>query len=424
MDGFQAGRRRLLGAAAVMTSMAVPGVSSASPAAPSSAADWEAIAQSYDIAGDIVNLENAYYGIMARPVAEDFKRNIDYLNRYNSYYLRRQFDHAGMEQLRALLATHTGVAAEELAITRGATESLQNLICNYRLLKRGDTIMYANLDYDAMQYAMNDLAQRNGAKVALVKIPEPVNRQAAIDVYEQALRQHPRTKLLLLTHVNHRTGFVLPVVEIIKLAKARGVDVILDVAQSWGQLDYKLPDLGADFIGANLHKWVGAPLGTGFLYIRKERLADIGIERGDEDYPASDIRSRVHSGTFNAAALMTVPAALKLHDEIGVANRGRRLRELRDYWVRQVRGLDGVQVLTPDDAGSYGAVTSFRLRGHTTFEQNAALVNRLVEQYRIFTVARKGPVGGACIRVTPGLFTRTGDLDQLVAALKDLSQKG
>jgi selenocysteine lyase/cysteine desulfurase len=418
MNRFQASRRKLLGAGAGLTALAAGGISDA---APSSDADWEAIAQSYDIAGDFTNLENAYYGIMARPVAEDFKRNIDYLNRYNSFHLRRQFDHAGMDQLRALLAAHTGVAAEELAITRGATESLQNLICNYRLLKRGDTIMYGNLDYDAMQYAMNDLAQRNGAKLALVQMPEPVNRQAAIDVYEQALRQHPRTRLLLLTHINHRTGFVLPVKEIIQIAKARGVDVILDVAQSWGQLDYKLPDLGADFIGANLHKWIGAPLGTGFLYIRKERLADIGVERGDQDYPATDTRSRVHSGTFNAAALMTVPAALKLHDDIGVANRGRRLRQLRDYWVRQVRGQDGVQILTPDEAGSYGAVTSFRLRGHTSFEQNAALVNRLVEQYRIFTVARKGPVGGACIRVTPGLFTRTADLDKLVAAIRELA---
>ncbi|NYE61610.1 selenocysteine lyase/cysteine desulfurase [Duganella sp. 1224] len=421
MDGFQAGRRRLLGAAAGVTALGASGVSLA---APSTAADWEAVARSYDIAGDFVNLENAYYGIMARPVAEDFKRNIDYLNRYNSMYLRRQFDRAGMEQLRALLAAHTGVAAEELAITRGATESLQNLICNYRLLRRGDTIMYANLDYDAMQYAMNDLAQRNGARVALVKMPEPVNRQAAIDVYEQAMLANPRTRLLLLTHINHRTGFVLPVAEIVKLAKARHIDVIVDVAQSWGQLDYKLPDLGADFIGANLHKWVGAPLGTGFLYIRKERLADIGVERGDEDYPASDIRSRVHSGTVNAAALMTIPAALKLHDDIGVANRGRRLRELRDHWVRQVRGLDGIQVLTPDEAGSYGAVTSFRLRGHTTFEQNVALSNRLFEQYRLFTVARKGPVGGACIRVTPGLFTRESDLEQLVLALKELSRTG
>ncbi|MRX07349.1 aminotransferase class V-fold PLP-dependent enzyme [Pseudoduganella sp. FT25W] len=413
MNRFQASRRRLLGA----TALAASGLAVAAPSSPE---DWDAIAASYDIASDITNLENAYYGIMARPVLEDFKRNIDYLNRYNSFHLRREFDRAGMEQLRALLAAHTGVTAAELAITRGATESLQNLICNYRLVRRGDTIMYANLDYDAMQYAMNDLAQRSGARVALVRIPEPVNRQAAIDVYDKALRQNPRTRLLLLTHINHRTGFVLPVKEIIQLARSRGVDVILDVAQSWGQLDYKLPDLGADFIGANLHKWVGAPLGTGFLYIRKERLADIGVERGDEDYAVTDTRSRVHSGTFNAAALMTIPAALKLHDEIGVANRGRRLRELRDYWVRQVRGHDGVQILTPDDAGSYGAVTSFRLRGHTTFEQNTALVNRLVEQYRIFTVARKGPVGGACIRVTPGLFTRTADLDKLVAAIRAL----
>jgi selenocysteine lyase/cysteine desulfurase len=416
MNAHQVNRRKLLGAAAGLTALAATDLY----AAPSSAADWERIAQSYDVAGDFVNLENGYYGIMARPVAEEFKRNIDYLNRYSSFHLRRQFDKAGMEQIRAQLAAHTGVAAEELAITRGATESLQNLISNYRLLKRGDTIMYCNLDYDAMQYAMNDLAQRHGAKVALVQIPEPVSRQAAIDVYEKALRQHPRTRLLLLTHLNHRTGFVLPVAEIVKLAKSRGVDVIVDVAQSWGQLDFKLPDLGADFIGANLHKWVGAPLGTGFLYIRKERLADIGVERGDEDFAVTDTRSRVHSGTVNAAAVMTIPAALKLHEEIGLVNRGRRLRELRDYWVHQVRDLPNIQVLTPDDAGTYGAVTSFRVRGHTTPEANVALVNRLVEQYGVFTVMRKGPVGGACIRVTPGLFTRTADLDKLIAAIRDL----
>jgi selenocysteine lyase/cysteine desulfurase len=419
MDAFQANRRRLLGAAAGLTALSAPGVSLAAPASPE---DWERIAQGYDVAGEFVNLENAYYGIMARPVLDEFKRNIDFLNRYNSMHLRRSFDREGMENLRAQLAAHTGVPADELAITRGATESLQNLICNYRLLRKGDTIMYANLDYDAMQYAMNDLARRHDAQVAVVQIPEPVNRQAAIDVYEQALRKHPRTRLLLLTHINHRTGFVLPVVELVKLAKSRGVDVIVDVAQSWGQLDYRLPDLGADFVGANLHKWVGAPLGTGFLHIRKERLADIGVERGDEDFAVTDIRSRVHSGTLNAASLMTIPAALKLHAEIGVANRGRRLRELRDYWVQRVRDQAHLDILTPDEAGSYGAVTSFRLRGHTSFDANKALVNRLMEQYRIFTVARKGPVGGACVRITPGLFTRTGDLDRLVAALRDLGK--
>jgi selenocysteine lyase/cysteine desulfurase len=418
MERFQAGRRKLLGAAAGWTAI----TASAAPLSlPSGGIDWEAVAQSYDVASDFINLENAYYGIMPRSLIEEFKRNMDYLNRYNSHHLRQQFDRAGMEQLRVQLAAHTGVAPEELAITRGATESLQNLICNYKLLKRGDGVMYANLDYDAMKYAMNDVAQRHGAAVTQVLLPDQLTRQLAIESYDKALREHPRTKLLLLTHINHRTGFVLPVADIVKIAKARGVDVIADVAQSWGLLDFKLPDLGADFVGANLHKWVGGPLGTGFLYIRKERLADIGVERGDEDYPANDIRSRVHSGTVNVAALMTIPATLKLHEEIGLVNRGRRLCGLRDHWVHQLRGDQRVQIMTPDEAGSYGAVTSFRLKGRTSFEQNVALAKSLLEQYRIFTVARPGPAGGACIRVTPSLFTRTADLDKLVAAIRELA---
>lgn len=422
MNPFQPIRRKLLGAAANV----VCGAGAALAAPPSAAApvtgeDWEAVARHYDVATDFINLENAYFGIMARSVSDDFKRNIDHVNRYNSHFLRRQFDGDGIEKIRAQLAAHAGVGLNEIAITRGATESLQNLICNYRLLRRNDTVMYANLDYDYMQFAMNDLAQRHGATATVLQVPEPVARDSAIDFYDQAMRKHPRTKLLLLTHINHRTGFVLPVRDIVKLAKARGIDVIVDVAQSWGQLDFKLPDLGADFVGANLHKWVGAPLGLGFLYIRKERLADIGVERGNKDYPADDIRGRVLSGTIDVAAVMTIPAALKHHGAVGAADRARRLRELRDYWVHRVRDHAEVQILTPEEAGGYGAVTSFRLRGRTTFEANVALASRLMERHGIFTVARKGPAGGSCIRVTPALYTRTADLDRLVDAIRDIA---
>lgn len=382
---------------------------------------WEGLAAHYDVAPDFINLENAYYGVMPTPVADDFKRNIDYLNRQNSHYLRSQFDRAGIEAIRASLAEHAGVATGEIAITRGATESLQNLIANYRPLKAGDTVMVGNLDYDTMIDAMNDLARRRGANVATVRIPEPATRQAVIDTYEQALRQHPRTRLLLLTHVSHRTGLVIPVAEIVALAKRRNVDVIVDIAQSWGQLDFRIPDLGADFVGANLHKWIGAPLGLGFLYIRESRLQDIDIQLGNSNYPATDIRARVHAGTVNAAAVMTIPAALKYHGQIPLAERGARLRELRDYWVRQVLDVPGVQILTPEEPGMYGAVTSFRLRGKTSFEDNVALAKKLMDDHGIFTVARNGPVGGACIRVTPAFFTRTADLDKLVAAIRALA---
>jgi isopenicillin-N epimerase len=413
-------RRKVLRTAAGLAgAVAVPFAPAQAPGTPT---DWAAFARQYDVARDVVNLENGYYGVMARPVAEAFKRNIDDLNRHNSCYLRRQFDDAGSEAIRATLAAHAGVATGEIALTRGATESLQNLIANYRPLRAGDTALHGNLDYPAMQYAMADLAGRRGASLAVVQIPEPATRQNVIDAYEAALRLHPRTKLLLLTHISHRTGLVTPVAEIVRMAKARQVDVIVDIAQSWGQLDFRVPDLGADFVGANLHKWIGAPLGTGFLYIRAARLQDIGVQLGDRDYPHDDIRSRVHSGTLNAAAVMTIPAALQFHGQIGLAERGARLRALRNGWVERVRDLPSVQVLTPDEETMYGAVTAFRFRDRTSFEANKALANRLFDEHRIFTVARDGPVGGGCVRVTPALFTQPADLDRLVAAIHALAR--
>ena len=410
-------RRQLLGSAAGLAL----GVGTGGGVRAAAPGDWDALARSYDVAPDVVNLENAYFGIMARPVLEAYQRNVDLLNRANSHYLRTRFDRTEVEAIRARLAAHTGVGVSELAITRNATEALQNLIEGYRLLRPDDTLMMGNLDYDIMQDAMRGVAQRLGTALATVRLPEPATRQNVIDAYEDALRRHPRTRLLLLTHVSNRTGLVTPVAEIVRLARSRGVDVIVDIAQSWGQLDFRIPDLGADFVGANLHKWIGAPLCSGFMVVKEERLRDIAPRSGNSLYPDDDIRARVHAGTMDVAAVMTVPAALDFHGGIGLAERAARLRALRDRWVHGVLDLPAVQVLTPEDPAMYGAVTSFRLRGKTSFEENAALARRLLEEFGIFTVARTGPVGGACIRVTPSWFTRFEDLDRLAAAIKVLA---
>lgn len=424
MNGFQEHRRKLLRSAAglALGGAAMRANAQAKPQARLTSQEWDALASEYEVASEFANLENGYYGIMARPVAEEFKRNIDYLNRYNSWHLRRHFDREDIETIRAELASHAGASKSEIAITRSATESLQNLISNYRLLRPGDAVMLGNLDYDIMIDAMHAKAAREGASVAKVEVPEPPTRQNVIDAYERALRAHPRTRLLLLTHISHRTGLVLPVAEIVRIAKARKVDVIVDVAHSWGQLDYRIPDFGADFVGANLHKWVGAPLGLGFLYIRDGRLQDIAPERGSTLFPTDDIRSRVHSGTVNFAAVMTIPAALRFHARIPLAERSARLRSLRDYWVERVLGEPQVQILTPQDPAMYGAVTSFRLKGQASFEANVALSRRLADEFGVFTVARSGPAGGSCIRVTPAYFTRTADLDLLVTAIRAVAR--
>jgi selenocysteine lyase/cysteine desulfurase len=156
---------------------------------------------------------------------------------------------------------------------------------------------------------------------------------------------------------------------------------------------------------------------VGFLSIKKDRLADIDRDMGDEDFAESDIRSRVHTGTVNFATVLTVPAAVALHQQIGAAAKQARLRYLRDYWVSRVRGFRDIEILTPDEPGLYGALTSFRLAGKTGKADNDATVAKLRDGYKILTVRRAGVARGQCIRVTPALYTEEADLDRLVEAL-------
>ena len=379
---------------------------------------WGNIASQYQITPEITNLENGYYGIMTKSVTAEYQKNIEYLN--NSFYLRNSYD-TRVQEVRKQIADITGVTIDEIALTRGATEALQNLITNYNKISSGDTAMYSDLDYDSMQYAMNYLKDRRGANIVKINMPEPATKQGILDTYAAAFAANPKTRLLLLTHISHRTGIVMPIAEISAMAKAKGIDVIVDAAHSWGQMDFNIPDLNVDFAGFNLHKWIGAPLGVGFMYIRKGRLPDIDRAFLDEDAAATDIRSRVHSGTTNTANVMTVPAALNAHLNVGAANKQARLRYLRDYWVTRVKDFKGMNILTPNEVGSYGAITSFRLTGKVSSADNTAIVNELRDKYKVFTVRRGGVAAGNCIRVSTALFTTPADLDRLVASLKSIT---
>lgn len=383
---------------------------------------WAQIAALYRQSPDFVNLEHGFYGIMPRPVLVELQRNIERLNERNSYFLRQEFSRE-TDAVRGRIAALLGVQADEIALTRGATEALQNLITNYRGLKPGDTVMYADLDYDSAQSVFDYLPERRGVKVARIVLPEPATEAGILDAYAKGLAANPGTRLLLLTHINHKTGLILPVAEITRLAKARGVDVILDAAHSWGHIDFRLPELGGvDFAAFNLHKWVGAPLGVGFLYIRKSRLDDIAPHLSAAGEGAGDIRARVHSGTTATANVMTVPTALDFQAAIGVPNKEARLRYLRDYWVERVRDVKGVQILTPDVPRLHGAISALRIGGRSSLADSQALARRLREQYGIFTVARGGLASGAVVRITPAIFTRPADLDRLVSAVREIAR--
>ena len=381
---------------------------------------WAAVQNLYDVDRSIANLENGYWGIMARPVLEAYIENTKRVNRQNSFYARSTFG-GDFENVRNRVAAAVGAQPEEIAITRGATEALQILISGYNKLQPGDTVLYSDLDYDSMQYAMAMLKDRRGVEVKTFAIPEPATKEAVLDTYKTMLDQTPRAKLLLLTHLSHRTGLVMPIREIADMARAKGVDVIVDAAHSWGQIPFNAPDLGADFVGFNLHKWIGAPVGMGFFYIRKDRLADIDIHMGDQDWPVDDIRSRVHTGTINFAAALTVPAAIDLHEKIGAPAKNARLNHLRNYWVAKLRPVETVEILTPDEASMHAGITSFRIKGKGSKDDNNAVVVRLRDEFKVLTVRRAGVAAGQCIRVSPALYTTEAELDRLVAALTSIA---
>jgi selenocysteine lyase/cysteine desulfurase len=357
---------------------------------------------------------------MAGPVLAQYQQHTERVNAENSYYARGQYL-PDLEAARSRVATALGVDTTEIAFTRGATEALQCLIGGYNRLKPDDTVMYADVDYPAMQYAIKWLAERRGVRVERMAIPEPATRASVIAAYAAAMDAQPGLRLLLLTHVNNKTGLVLPVAAIAALARQRGIDVIVDAAHAWGQIEFAIGNLGADFVGVNLHKWIGAPVGVGALYIRNGRLADIDRMMANEDEPGDSIQSRVHSGTANFAALLSVPAALDFHDAIGERFKVARLRHLRDRWVQAARGISGLEVLTPDEAGMAGAITSFRFRGRTSAEENQRIVDELLDRYGLFTVRRTGLERGDCVRVTPALYNSPADADRLVVALKAMS---
>ena len=202
------------------------------------------------------------------------------------------------------------------------------------------------------------------------------------------------------------------------MARARGVDTVVDIAHGVACLDFQIADLDCDFAGWSVHKWTSAPLGTGAMYIRRSRLADIDIGFGNRNLPGNDINMRVPAGTLNFPAVLTIPTAVDFHFAVGGAAKEKHMRGLRDRWVDAVRDLPNVTMSVPDDPARYCAITSFRLNGMDTPEKALAVQRRLFEKYRILTVWRTGVAAGPVIRVTPGLYSTAADVDALAAALR------
>jgi len=371
---------------------------------------WAGVRAQYEVSSNFVNLENGYFGTQAKPVLAAFEGYNRLVNAETSHFYRRIYPERYADVVRQL-AAFTGTDEDELLITRNTTEAMNILIQGYPFAS-GDEVILGDHDYDSVIATFDMVATHKGLGIKRVRLPlHPESDEQIVGIYERALT--PRSRVLLLTHMIHTTGQILPVAKIAAMARDRGVDVMVDAAHSFAQIQYGFPDLGADFVAVNLHKWLGAPLGVGLLYIRKDRIADIAPLYGDASFKAGDMRRLGHFGTTPPGPVLAVADALAFHRGVGGANKEARLRFLKGRWMDAAAGLPHIELLTPLAPERSCAIGAFRVNGMPSKQ----VIEHLFDVHRIFTVERSIN-GGTGVRVTPHLYNTPDDLDRLVEALR------
>lgn len=374
---------------------------------------WEALRRQFRVTDEFIHLENGYYVLAAEPVLEAFIGHVRALNPVSSRYMRtRQFDDKAA--VRDQLARLLGCPPDELIVTRNTTEALDTVISGLDW-KAGDEAVMAEHDYGAMLDMFRQQARRYGVVNRVVSVPlHPKSDEEIVGIYENAIT--PNTRLLMVCHVVNITGQVLPVRKIADMAHRHGVDVLVDGAHAVGHLEFRLPDLGADYYGSSLHKWLGSPLGAGILHVRKEKIRPLWPVFGDSSFADDDIRKLNHTGTHPVYTDLAIADALRFQEKIGLARKEARLRYLQTYWTSRVRNHPGLVVNTPADPLRTGAIANVGVANL----KPADLAKVLFERYNIWTVAID-TAGVRGVRVTPHLFTTTTELDRLVGALKALA---
>lgn len=374
---------------------------------------WARIRRQYLLTPEYINLENGYYLMQAQPVLEAFIGRVREVNRQASRYMRtRQFDDKAA--VRDRLAAMAGVPPETLIITRNTTESLDTVIGGFPW-EAGDEAVMAAQDYGAMLDMFRLQARRHGIVNRVVSLPmDPRSDEEIVQRYESAIT--PRTRLLMVCHMVNVTGQILPVAKIADMAHRHGVQVMVDGAHSFAQLEFAVSDLHCDYFAASLHKWLACPLGAGILHVRRDHIAELWPTFADLSVPDDDIRKLNHTGTHPVHTDLAIHDAIAFHEGVGIRRKEARLRYLQRYWTDKVRGVPGITLNSPGDPARTGAIANVGVAGHDP----AALMQTLFERYRIWTVAIDS-AGVRGVRITPHLFTSTADLDALVRALRELA---
>jgi len=375
---------------------------------------WSTIQKAYTVNPDIIDLNNGGVSPSPRIVQEAVERYNKMSNGGPSYYMWRILD-KGREPLRQKLAELAGCLPEEIAINRNATEALNTVIFGLPL-QAGDEIIGTKQDYPNMIQAWKQRALRDGIVYNQVSFDFPIeDDDQIVDAFARAIT--PRTKILHVTHVINWVGQIMPVKKLCDLAHSKGIEVVVDGAHSFGLLDFKIPDLGCDYFGTSLHKFLSAPIGTGMMWIKKEHIKKIWPLLGNSEPQSTDIKKFESLGTRSFPIEQGIGEAINFHNAIGAKRKEDRIRFLKNYWASKAVHIPKVNIHTSFKPEFSCAICAVSIDGMKTLD----LAAKLFTPYKIHVTAIDLE-NIHSVRVTPHVYTTLAELDILVTALETIAK--
>jgi len=375
---------------------------------------WYYIQQAFTVSSALINLNNGGVSPAPKTVQDAMKRYYDFSNEAPSYYMWRILDQ-GRETLRSNLAALAGCSAEEIAINRNSSEGLETIIFGLPL-KAGDEVVSAKQDYPHVVSAWKQRELRDGIKVNWVNLELPSeDEDYLVKQYVNAFT--PKTRAVNITHIINWNGQILPVRKIADEAHKRNIDVLVDGAHSFAHFEFKIPDLHCDYFATSLHKWLYAPIGSGMLYVKKDKIKNIYPLFASDNPFEENIRKFEHLGTRPFFIEQAIGKALEFHDMIGSERKEKRLHYLKNYWMEKVKDLPKVKLSTSLHPKWGCAIGMVSVQGKKPAELDSYLFNN--HKIHTTTIEWENIHG---VRVTPNVYTTTKNLDVLVEGISNFAR--
>ena len=371
---------------------------------------WKKVADMYHQNVKFINLESGYFSPSPESVKDYWVNFVNEINESPSYYMRtRQTEMR--EKVREKLASYAGIQTDELVLTRNTTESM-NIIIQGIKLDKGDEILRTNLEYPNIIQALDMRERRFGTKVRIVDVPiHPRSQQEIVDNVIGAVNK--KTKVILISHMVFLNGQVFPVKEVCAKAREMGLETIVDGAHSFSHVDMDVSEIGCDYYASSLHKWLGAPLGNGLLYVKKGNAERLWPLYGDTAYDDDNIMKLEHLGTRPCSDQNGIIPAVDFNLEIGKKEKSKRLKFLQMRWASELKDKKNIILNTPLGEGQSYGIANVGVKNLHPSE----LADKLFDDYNIFTVPIDDDRGIRGVRVSPNLYSTVEDIDKFIEAM-------